>query len=77
MSVIGPSDLPVLRPEMPVEARAMDKSGIRAFRHAHRKAAENAKQEGYDILYVYAAHESVMKHALTADGEGREVVEIC
>ena len=64
--VIGPSDLPILRPEMPVQARAMDKSDIREFRRAHKKAAQNAKDVGYDILYVYAAHDiSLLSHFLS------------
>ena len=64
--VIGPSDLPILRPEMPVQARTMDKSDIREFRRAHKKAAQNAKDVGYDILYVYAAHDiSLLSHFLS------------
>ena len=64
--VIGPSDLPILRPEMPAQARAMDKSDIREFRRAHKKAAQNAKDVGYDILYVYAAHDiSLLSHFLS------------
>ena len=64
--VIGPSALPILRPEMPVQARAMDKSDIREFRRAHKKAAQNAKDVGYDILYVYAAHDiSLLSHFLS------------
>ncbi|MDO6731007.1 FAD-dependent oxidoreductase [Marinovum sp. 2_MG-2023] len=129
--VIGPSDLPILRAELPVQARAMDKSDIREFRRTHKMAAQNAKDVGYDILYVYAAHDISLlsnflsrrtnfrsdeyggslenrvrllrevledtlevaageravalrfgvhepgaKHALTFDGEGREVIEM-
>jgi len=40
----------------PLQARAMDKSDIRAVRHWHRNAALRAKQAGFDIVYVYAAH---------------------
>ena len=57
LPVPGPSNLPLLRPEIPAQARAMDLSDIRAFRHAHKQAAKRAKQAGYDILYVYAAHD--------------------
>jgi len=65
-TVIGPSHLPVLRPEVPVQARAMDKRDIRAFREAHKAAAKRARQAGYDILYVYAAHDlSLLSHFLS------------
>jgi len=129
--VLGPSALPILRAEVPLQAKAMTKADIRDFRLQHRKAAQNAKDAGYDILYVYAAHdisllsnflslrcnqrsdeyggslenrarllrevledtlevaageravalrfavhEVVAKHAMTCDGEGREVVEM-
>jgi len=65
-TVIGPSHLPVLRPEVPVQARAMDKRDIKAFRDAHKLAATRAGQAGYDILYVYAAHDlSLLSHFLS------------
>jgi len=57
LPVIGPSSFPVLRPEVPVQARAMDKSDINAFRKSHKHAAQRAVIAGYDILYVYAAHD--------------------
>lgn len=64
--VIGPSHLPVLRPEVPVQARAMNKRDILAFRKAHKAAATRARQAGYDILYVYAAHDlSLLSHFLS------------
>lgn len=64
--VIGPSHFPVLRPEVPVQARAMAKRDIQAFRSAHRAAAVRAKKAGYDILYVYAAHDlSLLSHFLS------------
>ena len=64
--VIGPSHLPIIRPEIPVQARAMDKAAIWAFRQAHKKAAMAAKAAGYDILYVYAAHDiSIFTNFLT------------
>ncbi|MEM9105759.1 MAG: NAD(P)-binding protein, partial [Pseudomonadota bacterium] len=70
--VIGPSHLPVLRPEVPVQARAMDKADIRAFRAAHRAAAERARRAGYDILYVYCAHDlSLLSHFLSANTNKR------
>ena len=64
--VIGPSDLPILRAEIPVQARAMDKTDIKIFRQKHRQAAINAKTAGYDIIYVYAAHDiSILSHFLS------------
>ncbi|MGI9501420.1 MAG: NAD(P)-binding protein, partial [Geminicoccaceae bacterium] len=66
LPVPGPSNLPILRPEVPIQARAMDLADIRAFRVAHKAAAMNAKKAGYDILYVYAAHDlSLLSHFLS------------
>lgn len=64
--VIGPSALPILRPEVPLQARAMNKADITEFRDAHRAAAKRAFKAGYDILYVYAAHDlSLLSHFLS------------
>ena len=41
----------------PVQARAMDKADIRAFREWHRKAALRARRADIDLVYVYAAHD--------------------
>ena len=63
---MGPSALPVLRPEVPTQARAMDLADIKALRESHKAAAVRAKQAGYDILYVYAAHDlSILNHFLS------------
>ncbi len=71
-SVIGPSALPVLRPEVPAQAREMDLADIRAFRADHKAAAERARRAGYDILYVYAAHDlSIFNHFLSAQTNQR------
>ena len=65
-SVIGPSALPVLRPEVPIQTKAMSIDDIQQFRVAHRNAAQRAKRAGYDILYVYAAHDlSILSHFLS------------
>ncbi|MEX0344711.1 MAG: NAD(P)-binding protein [Rhizobiaceae bacterium] len=67
LPVIGPGDLPILRPEVPLQARAMDLSDIQSFRLSHKAAARRAKQAGYDIIYVYAAHDlSILSHFLSA-----------
>ncbi len=66
LSAIGPSNLPVLRPEVPTQAREMSLADIKAFRESHKSACIRAKQAGYDILYVYAAHDlSILSHFLS------------
>ena len=46
----------------PVQARAMDKDDIRAFRRWHRDAAVRARNAGFDIVYVYAGHDLTLLH---------------
>jgi dimethylamine/trimethylamine dehydrogenase len=46
----------------PKQARAVDKSDIRALRHWHRRAVGNAKKAGFDIVYVYAGHYLSLAH---------------
>ena len=54
---IGPSAMPNLyNYNDPVQVRAMDLTDIREFRRWHRLAALRARQAGFDIIYVYAAH---------------------
>jgi len=53
---MGPSHRPVTVYD-PVQARRMDKRDIRNLRQWHRDAALRAKRAGFDIVYVYAAHE--------------------
>jgi dimethylamine/trimethylamine dehydrogenase len=66
MPVLGPSSLPILKPEVPVQSKAMDKSDIKALRASYRAAVRRAKQAGYDIVYVYAAHDaSILWHFLS------------
>jgi dimethylamine/trimethylamine dehydrogenase len=49
----------------PLQARAMDKNDIRAYRRWHRDAALRAKRAGFDIVYVYAGHDiSLAMHFL-------------
>ena len=38
------------------QTRAMDKADIREFRKNHRASALRAKEAGFDLVYVYAAH---------------------
>jgi len=51
--LLSPIDMPSRRD--PIQARAMDKSDIRAYRQWHRRAALQARALGFDIIYVYAA----------------------
>lgn len=63
---MGPSILPTLKPDAPFMARAMDLSDLRALRANHRAAVRRARQAGYDIAYVYAAHDaSILWHFLS------------
>ena len=49
----------------PWQARAMDKEDIRNYRRWHREAALRSKKAGFDIVYVYAAHDlSIALHFL-------------
>ncbi|MBC8258704.1 MAG: FAD-dependent oxidoreductase [SAR324 cluster bacterium] len=50
----------------PVQSHAMNKSDIRDFRKWHRRAALRAKQAGFDLIYVYAAHSgTLLSHFLS------------
>jgi dimethylamine/trimethylamine dehydrogenase len=44
----------------PVQSRSMSKRDIREFRRWHRDAALRAKRAGFDIIYVYLAHEYLL-----------------
>ncbi len=52
---MAPSAMPVDAYD-PVHARAMDLTDIRNLRKWYRTAAINARDAGYDIVYVYAGH---------------------
>ncbi|MES2126172.1 MAG: FAD-dependent oxidoreductase [Pseudomonadota bacterium] len=41
----------------PAQARAMSKRDIAAYRRWHREAALRAKRAGFDLVYIYAAHD--------------------
>jgi dimethylamine/trimethylamine dehydrogenase len=50
----------------PINARAMDKHDIAEFRRWYREAAVRAKKAGFDIIYVYCAHDlSLLQDFLT------------
>ena len=64
--VLGPSNSATLKPGIPVQCKAMDKNDIRELRKSYRSAIKRSKQAGYDISYVYAAHDaSILWHFLT------------
>jgi dimethylamine/trimethylamine dehydrogenase len=68
---MAPSHAPVA-PFDPVQARQMDKSDIRNLRRWHVDAARRAREAGFDIVYVYAAHQlSTISHFLSRDGNRR------
>ena len=66
MPVWGPSNLPCLKPQVPVQAKAMDKADIKALRQSFRAAVRRSREAGYDMVYVYAAHDaSILWHFLS------------
>ena len=61
----GPSHLPVKGYE-PIQARAMTHDDIDDLRRRHRAAVGRALRAGYDLVYVYAAHNlSTLQHFLS------------
>ena len=66
--VFGPSNSATLKPGIPVQCKAMDKNDIKELRGSFRSAIKRSKQAGYDIAYVYAAHDaSILWHFLTPE----------
>lgn len=57
---IGPMHRPVSWLSHPVQARAMDREDIRAYRRWHRNGALRAREAGFDIVVVYAGHDGTM-----------------
>ena len=62
---LGPESLPVSND--PVQSQRMDRDDIRAFRGWHRDAVRRARQAGFDIVYVYAAHTYLLAQFLDPD----------
>ena len=62
---LAPSDI-TLDNEDPVHARAMDKQDIADLRRWHRDAALRSREAGFDIVYVYAAHDmTILQHFIS------------
>ena len=72
LPIIGPSNLSVLRPEIPSQSKAMDLTDIKLFRNEHKAAVKRSLKAGYDIIYVYAAHGlSILSHFLSVNTNKR------
>lgn len=64
--VLAPSGLPILKPNVPVQSKAMSLTDIADFRDSHKRAAIRAMEAGFDIVYVYASHDaSLLSHFLS------------
>ena len=64
---IGPASIPIFESLEPVQSRTMDKADIRELRRLHKNAAIRAKACGFDIVYVYCAHNlSIAQHFLVS-----------
>jgi dimethylamine/trimethylamine dehydrogenase len=50
---IAVSPMPVWAGDYPAQARAMDRSDIKAYCRWHRNAALRARRAGFDVIYVY------------------------
>ncbi|HUN27259.1 MAG TPA: FAD-dependent oxidoreductase [Steroidobacteraceae bacterium] len=54
---MGPAHLPIATfTHEPLQARRMDRADIRNVRRWHLEAVRRARQAGFDLIYVYAAH---------------------
>lgn len=65
---LGPASLKCTSAYVPVQTHAMTLRDIEEFRASHRQAVARALRAGYDIIYVYAAHDRALPlHFLSAD----------
>ena len=72
LPIIGPSNLSILRPEIPSQSKAMDLTDIKSFRKEHKAAVKRSLKAGYAIIYVYAAHGlSILSHFLSVNTNKR------
>jgi dimethylamine/trimethylamine dehydrogenase len=56
----------------PVQSARMDLSDIRNYRRAHKAAALRAREAGFDIVYVYAAHTYLLAQFLNRNINQRD-----
>jgi len=63
-ALIAPSHSSNPASYVPAQARAMSQSDIKAYRRWHRNAALRARRAGFNIVYVYAGHGTLVKHFL-------------
>ncbi|MGF6507878.1 FAD-dependent oxidoreductase [Paraburkholderia sp. 32] len=64
---LGPGSLKCTSSYVPTQSMPMTIADIQAFRAAHRRAVGRAVAAGYDIVYVYAAHDRALPlHFLSA-----------
>lgn len=57
---IGPAHRPVSALNHPIQARAMDRADIAAYRRWHRSAARRSRDMGFDMVVVYAGHNNTV-----------------
>ena len=57
---LGPASLKCTSAYVPTQSMPMTIADIQAFRAAHRRAVRRAIDAGYDIVYVYAAHDRAL-----------------
>jgi dimethylamine/trimethylamine dehydrogenase len=57
---LGPDSLKCTSAYVPTQSMPMTIADIQAFRAAHRRAVSRAIKAGYDIVYVYAAHDRAL-----------------
>jgi len=58
--MLGPQSLKCTSAYVPVQSLEMTLEDIAHFRQAHRAAVRRAVAAGYDIIYVYAAHDRAL-----------------
>lgn len=57
---LGPGSLKCTSAYVPVQSHAMTLRDIALFRKTHRQAVARAIRAGYDVVYVYAAHDRAL-----------------
>jgi dimethylamine/trimethylamine dehydrogenase len=60
VAALGPESLKCTSAYVPTQSMPMTIGDIQTFRAAHRRAVSRAIAAGYDIVYVYAAHDRAL-----------------